>query len=83
MIDQLTIAERLYVDAVGELAAAEIAEAEAFLVRKHETKPVRSDWEARAMASIDTNAGVTQARAAVAIAKERMRRESLDAGQPD
>ena len=72
----LTIAERLYVDAVAQLVVAELAEAEAFLVRKHETKPPRSDWESRAMAAIDTNAGVTSARGAVAIAENRMKRES-------
>lgn len=73
----LSVAERLYVDAVGELVAAEQQEAEAFLVRKHEVRAkVRSDWEARAMACIDTNSAVTVAKAAVEIALNRMRRES-------
>lgn len=76
----LSLAERNYVDAVGELAAAEIEEAETFLARKHEYAgehgKVRSDWEARAMACIDTNARVTQARGAVEIAANRMRRET-------
>jgi hypothetical protein len=72
----LTLAERLYVDAVGTLVAAEQAEAEAFLVRKHETKPPRSDWEARAMAALDTNSATTLARGALAIAENRMNRES-------
>jgi hypothetical protein len=79
--DVLTIAERLYVDAVAQLAAAEEAEAEAFLARKHETTHVRSDWEARAMACIDTNQGVTLARGAVEIALNRMKREANDADE--
>ncbi len=69
----LTPKERVYADAVGELVAAEVEEAESFLVRKHEVGgKVRSDWEARAMACIDTDAGVTKARGAVEIAKNRM-----------
>ena len=76
MNNVLSIAERLYVDAVGELAAAEQAEAEAFLVHKNSTKPVRSDWEARALAVLETNAGVTQARGAVEIALNRLRNDS-------
>lgn len=74
----LTIAERLYADAVGELVAAEQEEAEAFLARKFEQggSKVRSDWEARAMAALDTGNKTTIARGAVAIAENRMRRES-------
>jgi hypothetical protein len=67
--DVLTIAERLYVDAVAQLAAAD------------ETTHVRSDWEARAMACIDTNQGVTLARGAVEIALNRMKREANDADE--
>ena len=72
----LSVAERLYVDAVGELVAAESQEAEAFLVRKNEAKPPRSDWEARAMAALDTGHATTIARAALVIAENRMRREN-------
>ncbi len=74
--EHFSVAERLYVDAVGVLAGAEQAEAEAFLVRKHETTKIRSDWEARAMACLDTNSAVTLARGAVEIAANRVRRES-------
>lgn len=74
----LSSAERMYVDAVGQLAAAEIEEAEAFLARKYEqgNTKVRSDWEARAMAVVDTDAKAVQARGAVEIALNRMRRET-------
>lgn len=75
----LTPEERVYADAVGELVAAEVEEAESFLVRKHEVGgKVRSDWEARAMACIDTDAGVTKARGAVEIAKNRMQAGYLE-----
>lgn len=79
----LSLAERMYVDAVGVLAEAEQAEAEAFLARKHEVSKVRSDWEARAMACLDTNSRVTQARGAVEIAANRMRKEIVSAPERD
>jgi hypothetical protein len=81
----LSPAERLYVEAIGQLVAAEIEEAEAFLARKYDLGggKVRSDWEARAMAAIDTGNQATLAKAAVEIALNRMRRESPRADQPD
>lgn len=72
--EALTEAEALYTAAMDQLAEAEVAEAEQYLVRKHEVKPPRSDWEARAMAVIDTGALVTKTRAMTEVYLARTRR---------
>lgn len=69
-----TLEERQFVRAVGDLAGAEQREAEAFLARKHEVKPPRSDWEARSMAVLDTQSAVTLTRGQYEIALNRMKR---------
>ena len=78
----LSFAEEAYIRAIESLLAAEIEEAEAFLARKYENanKP-RSDWEARAMALIDTKGATTRFRAMADIYLNRMRREA-DAADP-
>lgn len=68
----LSFAEELYARAMDAVAQAEQEEAEAFLARKNEVKPVRSDWEARAMALLDCKGTKTKAQAMADIARHRM-----------
>ena len=75
----LSVDEERYLRAVEDLRAAEIEEAESFLVFKFRTSPPASDWTARAQALIEQQGKVGHLKAMVEVYRARLFRGETDA----